>query len=110
MNRVTSVLCGELEPARRYPAGDFKTRTVMPTLLVTGGCGFIGSNFIRLLLSTDSTVSIVNFDALTYAGNLANLRDVEGNPRYKFVRGDVTDRESVRSAMQGVTDVIHFAA
>ena len=83
----------------------------MPTLLVTGGCGFIGSNFVRNILATDPATHIINFDALTYAGNLANLTDVEGNPRYTFIRGDVTDREQVRAAMgRGVTDVIHFAA
>ena len=83
----------------------------MSTLLVTGGCGFIGSNFIRHLLATDSTVRIVNFDCLTYAGNLANLKDVESQLRYKFVKGDITNREQVRAAMQmGITDVIHFAA
>jgi len=83
----------------------------MSTLLVTGGCGFIGSNFIRHLLATDSTVRIINFDALTYAGNLANLTDVEKNPRYHFVKGDITDRTAVRAALaHGVTDIIHFAA
>lgn len=83
----------------------------MSTLLVTGGCGFIGSNFIRQLLTTDPAIAVVNFDALTYAGNLANLKDIEKNPRYRFVKGDITDREQVRAAMQlGVTDVIHFAA
>ena len=83
----------------------------MSKLLVTGGCGFIGSNFIRHLLATDPTVRIVNFDGLTYAGNLANLKDVESQVRYKFVKGDITDREQVRAAMQmGITDVIHFAA
>ena len=83
----------------------------MSTLLVTGGCGFIGSNFIRHLLATDPTTVVINFDSLTYAGNLANLTDVTGNPRYTFVKGDVTDRDQVRAAMrQGVTDVIHFAA
>lgn len=83
----------------------------MPTLLVTGGCGFIGSNFVRHVLNADPAVSVVNFDALTYAGNLANLADVEKHPRYKFVKGDVTDRDAVRAAMRlGVTDVINFAA
>jgi dTDP-glucose 4,6-dehydratase len=83
----------------------------MPTLLVTGGCGFIGSNFIRQLLATDPAVSVINFDALTYAGNLANLSDLQGHPRYQFIKGDITDRDAVRAAMQlGVTDVIHFAA
>jgi dTDP-glucose 4,6-dehydratase len=83
----------------------------MPTVLVTGGCGFIGSNFVRLLLETDPAVSIVNLDALTYAGNLANLADLTAHPRYSFVKGDITSRADVRSAMErGVTDVIHFAA
>ena len=83
----------------------------MSHLLVTGGCGFIGSNFIRQLLATDPTVSIVNFDALTYAGNLANLADMGGKPRYSFVKGDITNRDDVRAALKsGITDVIHFAA
>jgi dTDP-glucose 4,6-dehydratase len=83
----------------------------MPTLLVTGGCGFIGSNFVRHILYADPAVSVVNFDCLTYAGNLANLADVEKHPRYRFVKGDITDRESVRAVMRlGVTDVINFAA
>ncbi|MBY0512286.1 MAG: dTDP-glucose 4,6-dehydratase [Gemmataceae bacterium] len=83
----------------------------MSTLLVTGGCGFIGSNFVRHLLATDPATTVVNFDGLTYAGNLANLTDVATHPRYTFIKGDITDREQVRAAMQlGVTDVIHFAA
>ena len=82
----------------------------MTTLLVTGGCGFIGSNFVRHLLSTDPAVAVVNLDALTYAGNLANLADLAGHPRYTFVKGDITDRAQVRSAMAGATDVVHFAA
>ena len=83
----------------------------MSTLLVTGGCGFIGSNFVRHLLATDPAVTVVNLDALTYAGNLANLADVEKNPRYSFVKGDITCRDTVRAVMgKGITDVIHFAA
>jgi dTDP-glucose 4,6-dehydratase len=83
----------------------------MATVLVTGGCGFIGSNFVRHLLATDPAVSVVNLDALTYAGNLANLADLAGHPRYAFVKGDVTSRDDVRAAMgRGVTDVINFAA
>jgi len=83
----------------------------MSIVLVTGGCGFIGSNFIRQLLATDSSVSVVNFDALTYAGNLANLADVAENPRYLFIKGDITNRDDVRAALStGITDVIHFAA
>ncbi len=83
----------------------------MTTLLVTGGCGFIGSNFIRHLLATDPNCSIVNFDALTYAGNLANLKDLAKHPKYAFIKGDITNRDEVRAAMgRGITDVIHFAA
>jgi dTDP-glucose 4,6-dehydratase len=83
----------------------------MPTILVTGGCGFIGSNFIRHVLQTEPDVSVVNFDVLTYAGNLANLADLAGHPRYRFIRGDVTDRQAVRDAIgQGVQAILHFAA
>ena len=83
----------------------------MRTVLVTGGCGFIGSNFIRHLLAADPDLRIVNLDCLTYAGNLANLADVAGNPRYRFVKGDIADHEAVRAAMEsGITDVINFAA
>jgi dTDP-glucose 4,6-dehydratase len=83
----------------------------MPKVLVTGGCGFIGSNFIRQLLGSDPSTHIVNFDCLTYAGNLANLTDVAIHPSYTFIKGDITDREQVRAAMRfGVTDIINFAA
>ena len=83
----------------------------MSTLLVTGGCGFIGSNFVRHILAADPDVTVVNFDALTYAGNLANLDDLKDHPRLRFVKGDVTDRDAVRAAFQlGVGHVIHFAA
>jgi dTDP-glucose 4,6-dehydratase len=82
----------------------------MTSILVTGGCGFIGSNFIRLLLATRDDVAIRNFDCLTYAGNLANLKDFNRDPRYRFVRGDITDREAVRAALKGMHSVVHFAA
>jgi dTDP-glucose 4,6-dehydratase len=83
----------------------------MAPLMVTGGCGFIGSNFIRHLLETDPKVAIVNFDALTYAGNLANLSDLADEPRYRFVKGDVADRDDVRAIVSaGVSGIIHFAA
>ncbi|MBE3572779.1 MAG: dTDP-glucose 4,6-dehydratase [Moorella humiferrea] len=67
----------------------------MVKLLVTGGAGFIGSNFIRHILKEHPDWYIVNLDKLTYAGNLENLKDVEDNPRYRFVRGDIADRELV---------------
>jgi len=82
----------------------------MTTLLVTGGCGFIGSNFIREVLATEADLTLINFDALTYAGNLANLADLASHPRYRFIKGDITDRAAVDAAMVGVDGVIHFAA
>ena len=83
----------------------------MSTILVTGGCGFIGSNFIREVLKTDPETSIINFDALTYAGNLANLADLANHPRYRFVRADITDRDAVLKALEGgVQALINFAA
>ena len=82
----------------------------MTTLLVTGGCGFIGSNFIHYVLANDAETSIVNFDALTYAGNPENLAAVANHPRYRFVKGDVADRDAVRAAIKGAAAVIHFAA
>lgn len=83
----------------------------MDLILVTGGCGFIGSNYIRYLLETDPNAHILNYDLLTYAGNPANLSDLEGNPRYQFVQGDIADRDAVRKAFaRGVKQVVHFAA
>ncbi|HEV8675290.1 MAG TPA: GDP-mannose 4,6-dehydratase, partial [Methylomirabilota bacterium] len=60
-------------------------------VLVTGGCGFIGSHFVRHLLTTYPEYGVVNLDKLTYAGNPANLADVAGQSRYRFVRGDICD-------------------
>ncbi len=79
-------------------------------VLVTGALGFIGSNFVRLLLAERPAWSVVNLDLVTYAGNPANLRDVETSPRYRFVRGDVADAEAVRAALEGCDAVVHFAA
>ncbi len=79
--------------------------------LVTGGLGFIGSTFIRLALRERSSVEIVNLDAMTYAGNPANLADVEGDQRYRFLRGDICDPDAVRSAIgDGVDAIVNFAA
>ncbi len=78
--------------------------------LVTGGAGFIGSNFIRLLLRERKDSEIVNLDKLTYAGNIENLRDVEGDRRYTFVKGDICDREVVEAAADGADLIINFAA
>ena len=78
-------------------------------LLVTGGAGFIGSNYVRHVLATgDDEVTV--FDLLTYAGNLATLADLDDDPRYRFVKGDVCDREAVEQAMAGHDAVVHFAA
>jgi len=79
-------------------------------ILVTGGAGFIGSNFIRYVLGVDKGYSIKNYDKLTYAGNLANLQFAVDHPRYSFVRGDICDPASVESAMKGCDLVVHFAA
>ena len=79
-------------------------------ILVTGGAGFIGSNFIHYLLEKYPEVKITNLDALTYAGNLENLKSVENNPNYKFVHGDITDKKLVNDLMKEVDLVVHFAA
>tara|TARA_Y100000034_G_C6883895_1_gene405526 strand:- start:944 stop:1942 length:999 start_codon:yes stop_codon:yes gene_type:complete len=78
--------------------------------LITGGAGFIGSNFIKYLFSKYEDVEVVNLDKLTYCGNLENLKDVEGKENYKFVKGDVCDAELVNDLMKGVDVVVHFAA
>ncbi len=81
-------------------------------ILVTGGAGFIGSNFILDLLARDPSAQVVNFDALTYAGNLENLAAVERDPRYAFVRGDLAEARDVAAvfAAQRFDAVVHFAA
>jgi len=79
-------------------------------LLVTGGAGFIGSNFIHYRLKNHPEDGIVNFDKLTYAGNLENLRDIENSPNYQFTRGDICDADAVNEAMKGINVVVHFAA
>jgi len=79
-------------------------------LLVTGGAGFIGSNFIHYWLKNHPQDQIVNFDKLTYAGHLESLKDIEGSPDYTFIQGDVVNEEDVKKAMEGVDIVVHFAA
>lgn len=80
-------------------------------LLITGGAGFIGSNFIRYIVQQHPDWEITNLDKLTYAGNLENLKEVEGNPRYRFIKGDIADRELVDSLLQEKFDaIINFAA
>jgi dTDP-glucose 4,6-dehydratase len=80
-------------------------------LIVTGGCGFIGSNFVRLLLAERPEWRVTNVDKLTYAGNRANLADVESNPNYRFVHADICDKEAMGALFAEKPDaVVHFAA
>ena len=79
-------------------------------IFITGGAGFIGSNFIRHILSLEKKYKIVNFDKLTYAGNLANLESVAGHPDYSFIKGSICDATAVEDAMRGSNAVVHFAA
>jgi len=79
-------------------------------LLVTGGAGFIGSNFIHYWLKKYPNDSIINLDLLTYAGNLENLKDVENNPNYKFVQGDICDADLVNKLVKEIDTIVHFAA
>lgn len=82
----------------------------MKRLLVTGGAGFIGSNFIKYMLNNYNDIEIINLDLLTYAGNLANLTDVQDYPNYKFIKGDIADIKVVTEAMEDAAYVVNFAA
>ena len=85
----------------------------MRTYLVTGGAGFIGSNYIHYMLDKyGDTIRIINVDALTYAGNLENLADIEHLPNYQFIKADITDREAISRifAENDIDRVVHFAA
>lgn len=84
----------------------------MKNILVTGGAGFIGSNFIKLILDKYPNYRVINLDALTYAGNIANLKDVEENKRYEFVKADIVDRKKVNDIFQSydIDYVVNFAA
>lgn len=79
-------------------------------ILVTGGAGFIGSNFVRFVLDQRPDWEVVNYDVLTYAGNLANLDDISDDPRYTFIQADIRDPEAMEGALQGCQYVAHFAA
>ena len=79
-------------------------------ILITGGAGFIGSNFVRFVMHERPKWRIVNYDALTYAGNPANLGDVADDQRYEFVHGDIRDRDKMIHALTGCDCVVHFAA
>lgn len=79
-------------------------------VFVTGGAGFIGSNFVRYVLGRGQSYAVINYDKLTYAGNLANLDLIAENPNYRFVKGDICDASAVEAAMTGCDAVVHFAA
>lgn len=79
-------------------------------LLITGGCGFIGSNFVRYMLENYQDCSIINLDKLSYAGNPDNLRDIEKDRRYSFIKGDICDFKTVDKVMANIDIVVHFAA
>src|SRR5512138_1868561 len=85
--------------------------TEMQTILVTGGCGFIGANLVRLLVASRG-IQVVNLDALTYAANPLSLVDLDGNPRYEFVKGNITDRPLVTALFEKYqpVGVLHLAA
>lgn len=82
----------------------------MVKVLVTGGAGFIGSNFVRYMLDTHPHYKLVNLDALTYCGNLENLSGVEENPNYTFIKGDITDKDLVFGIVEDVDLIVNFAA
>ena len=79
-------------------------------ILVAGGAGFIGSNYLRFVLHTHPGDSVINFDKLTYAGNLENVADLADDPRYTFVQGDICDQDAVSRAIAEVDAVVNFAA
>lgn len=88
-----------------------RSKATSKRILVAGGAGFIGSNFVRYVLETHPEWYVINLDKLTYAGNLANLEDVAGNPRYSFVEGDIADRGIIDRIMSaGVHAMVNFAA
>ncbi len=82
----------------------------MKKILVTGGAGFIGSHFIRHMLTQHNDVEIVNLDKLTYAGNLDNLKDIEKDTRYTFIQGDICDEDRIDKLVQNVDIILNFAA
>src|SRR2546430_10762167 len=88
-------------------------KSIMRTILVTGAAGFIGANFVRMLMERNEPVKLVVLDKLTYAGNLANLEGLLGDPqRLLFIKGDVCDQDLVTALFDDhhITEVVHFAA
>ena len=81
-------------------------------ILVTGAAGFIGCNFVRMMLNKYSDIKIISYDKLTYAGSLDNLNDVMGNPHHVFIQGDIGDRQLVAKVLKGhaIDTIVHFAA
>jgi dTDP-glucose 4,6-dehydratase len=92
--------------------GEFQIKEQQMKLLITGGSGFIGSNFIRLMIGSHPDLEIINLDLLTYAGNPDNLKGIDKDPRYTFIKGDICDRDIVNAILKKnqVTAIIHFAA
>jgi dTDP-glucose 4,6-dehydratase len=91
---------------------EFQTTGQKMKLLITGGSGFIGSNFIRLMIGSHSDLEIINLDLLTYAGNPDNLKGIDKDPRYTFIKGDICDRDIVNAILKKnrVDAIVHFAA
>ena len=87
-----------------------REREVKIKLLITGGSGFIGGNFIRHILNKYEDYSVINLDKLNYAGNPDSLKDIEKNKNYKFIKGDICDKKIVQEAMKGCDTVLNFAA
>ena len=108
----TIFLSFRLHPGKSIRYNGFHHIKIMRNLLVTGGAGFIGSNFIQTILAHNSNISITNFDSLTYAGNLDNLSSVASDPRYLFIRGDIRDLDHLGNlfADNRFEAVVHFAA
>jgi len=79
-------------------------------LLITGGLGFIGSNFVKYIFLKYPNYNVINFDAETYAGNRENLKDIENNPNYTFIHGDISDAQAIRAALKDIDVVVNFAA
>jgi len=84
----------------------------MKNVLITGGAGFIGSNFVHFILSHENSINVINLDALTYAGNLENLSDLSESPRHKFIEGDIRDKQLLANIFiqEDIDTVVHFAA